>query len=673
MELIWTISPAIVLIFIAFPSFKLLFLVDDVPNACITINVTGFILYGLILYIIDKIRDASYTREKIYTFQYSDVSSNRLAQVKGTGYFFTKNHIRSFHSSSRANKRIGPHNHEVISILIGKNLNNEIKTPLNPNWITGFIDAEGSFMISIIKSNNTAIGWKVTPIFSINLHSKDIDLLERLKLYFGVGNITNYKKREQAIYTVRSVKDIYSVIIPHFSKYTLLTKKQADFVLFKQIVKLIFNKEHLNLEGLKKILELKVSLNKGLPIELEKNFNNLNPVNRPIVLLPENIDINWFIGFIDGEGSFVVNVYKRKTKLGYSVQLHFNLTQHIRDASLFKFIQKWLGCGNLYEIDKYSRVNLIISNLQDLNNILIPKLNQYPLQGIKKLNYEDFKLVVELILKKEHLNLDGLNKIKQIKSGMNTGRVHSQKVETLGSLGQIDEALKEKQLISINSFINIQKRSFHSSVRPKKRIGPHNKDIISTIIGSLLGTAHANSRTIEGVRFCYRQSEIHQEYLFFLYNFFSDKGYCSNLAPRKYTRKLVNKTTKEVKEHYGYEFNTYTFSSLKWIHNLFYKKGVKFISPKLEQYLTPLALAIWIMDDACWVKPGVRIATCCFSLDEVKLLVNMLTKLYSLNCTIQKIDGRYYIYILKESIPKLREVVLPHMIPSMYYKLNVKK
>lgn len=40
-ELIWTISPAIVLIFIAFPSFKLLFLVDDVPNACITVNVTG--------------------------------------------------------------------------------------------------------------------------------------------------------------------------------------------------------------------------------------------------------------------------------------------------------------------------------------------------------------------------------------------------------------------------------------------------------------------------------------------------------------------------------------------------------------------------------------------------------------------------------------------------------
>lgn len=76
--------------------------------------------------------------------------------------------------------------------------------------------------------------------------------------------------------------------------------------------------------------------------------------------------------------------------------------------------------------------------------------------------------------------------------------------------------------------------------------------------------------------------------------------------------------------------------------------------------------------DGCWAKPGVRIATNCFSLKDVKLLVNMLNKLYSLNCTIQNIEGRYSIYILKESIPKLRELVLPHMVPSMYYKLNVK-
>lgn len=169
-------------------------------------------------------------------------------------------------------------------------------------------------------------------------------------------------------------------------------------------------------------MELKASLNKGLSPELEKAFPNIIPVARPIVQLPVNLDINRLIGFTDGEGSFCVNITKGKTKIGYVTQINFNLTQHIRDAALLKFIQGFLGCGHIYEIHKDSRVNFAITNLQDIIKILIPKLNQYPLQGIKRLNFEDFKLVVELIEKKEHLTLDGLNKIREIVSGMNTGR-----------------------------------------------------------------------------------------------------------------------------------------------------------------------------------------------------------------------------------------------------------
>jgi len=208
-------------------------------------------------------------------------------------------------------------------------------------------------------------------------------------------------------------------------------------------------------------------------------------------------------------------------------------------------------------------------------------------------------------------------------------------------------------------------RMFHTKVRASKRIGPHNKDIISIIVGSLLGDAYANARTIEGTRICYRQSEKHKEYLFWLYNFYYERGYCSNLKPRRYIRKLKDK------EYYGYEFNTFTFRSFNWIHKLFYKKGKKYINLKLEDYLTPLALSIWIMDDGSWVKSGVRIATNCFELVEVKILVNIITKLYNLNCTIQNIEGRYSIYITKESIPKLKNIVLPHMLPSMAYKLGI--
>jgi len=40
-EMIWTISPAVVLVMIAFPSFKLLYLMDEVIDAQLTIKAIG--------------------------------------------------------------------------------------------------------------------------------------------------------------------------------------------------------------------------------------------------------------------------------------------------------------------------------------------------------------------------------------------------------------------------------------------------------------------------------------------------------------------------------------------------------------------------------------------------------------------------------------------------------
>lgn len=38
-----------------------------------------------------------------------------------------------------------------------------------------------------------------------------------------------------AFYKVRGIKGIISIIIPHFDKYPLITKKQSDFFKFKNI------------------------------------------------------------------------------------------------------------------------------------------------------------------------------------------------------------------------------------------------------------------------------------------------------------------------------------------------------------------------------------------------------------------------------------------------------
>ena len=146
--------------------------------------------------------------------------------------------------------------------------------------------------------------------------------------------------------------------------------------------------------------------------------------------------------------------------------------------------------------------------------------------------------------------------------------------------------------------------------------------------------------------------------MFWLYNFF-------------YIRLL--KKGSNIKEHYGYGFNTFTFISFNWIYDMFYHKEKKRISPKIENYFTPLALAVWIMDDGGWVKPGVRISTYSFKLEEVKFLVLLLKKLYNLDCTIQTLKNgtQSSIYIKKESIFKLTNLILLYMHNYMHYKLGI--
>jgi len=76
--------------------------------------------------------------------------------------------------------------------------NYELK--LDPDFVSGFIDGEGSFscvllvkpasMHTFIKDKSYKSGWQIKTSFSIGLHKKDLALLEKMKIYFGVGGIS---------------------------------------------------------------------------------------------------------------------------------------------------------------------------------------------------------------------------------------------------------------------------------------------------------------------------------------------------------------------------------------------------------------------------------------------------------------------------------------------------
>jgi hypothetical protein len=85
---------------------------------------------------------------------------------------------------------------------------------LNPLFISGFADAEGSFNVSITPFSENKIKWRVSPRFTIGLHSKDITILEQIKDTLGIGTVSKISGK-MVYYTVSSIKDL-AVIIDHF-------------------------------------------------------------------------------------------------------------------------------------------------------------------------------------------------------------------------------------------------------------------------------------------------------------------------------------------------------------------------------------------------------------------------------------------------------------------------
>lgn len=86
-------------------------------------------------------------------------------------------------------------------------------------------------------------------------------------------------------FRVSSLKQILNKIIPHFDKYFLITQKRADYLLFKKIVLLMEQGEHLREKGLQAIINIRASLNLGLSEVLKAAFPNTIPVVRPLISL----------------------------------------------------------------------------------------------------------------------------------------------------------------------------------------------------------------------------------------------------------------------------------------------------------------------------------------------------------------------------------------------------
>jgi len=216
------------------------------------------------------------------------------------------------------------------------------------------------------------------------------------------------------------------------------------------------------------------------------------------------------------------------------------------------------------------------------------------------------------------------------------------------------------------------RRHFYSGrICSSKRIGPHDQEIISILVGSLLGDGWAEKRN-NSTRFHFHVSSKNVEYISWLHNFMYIRNYCSNKKP-KYSRQI--KTGNKV--YFSVKFRTWSFKSLNWLYDIFYHtdsngKITKVIpqASKLKILLTPQALAIWFMDDGSVSGSGIRISSNSFNFLEHEILQDIIYQNFGLTCNIQKHKKYRILYFPKNQLKLFSNVVKPYILPCMQYKIH---
>jgi hypothetical protein len=158
------------------------------------------------------------------------------------------------------------------------------------------------------------------------------------------------------------------------------------------------------------------------------------------------------------------------------------------------------------------------------------------------------------------------------------------------------------------------------------------------------------------------------------HSYLAERGYCNPKKPN-----LKKRIGGFGNIFFYYRFTSYTFSSLNWLHDMFstmdpnLNRAIKIIPANIADYLTPLALAIWFMDEGSVSRNAARIATNCFTYNELLFLCKVLQDLYNISASVQSAGpGKgFIIYISTYSMPTFIQLIKPYMLSSMLYKLGI--
>lgn len=121
------------------------------------------------------------------------------------------------------------------------------------------------------------------------------------------------------------------------------------------------------------------------------------------------------------------------------------------------------------------------------------------------------------------------------------------------------------------------------------------------------------------------------------------------------------------------QFATRTRPVFSEWHARFYVGRVKAVPRDMVTLLSPLAIAVWVMDDGSADYAGITLQTHSFTLADVRVLRSALGERYGLQTRERSNKGKTVIYVPAAGVSRLRELVEPLMLDSLLYKLRPRR
>ncbi|KAG2219182.1 hypothetical protein INT45_008357 [Circinella minor] len=287
-------------------------------------------------------------------------------------------------------------------------------------YISGFTQADGNFHIALEKATKSTLGLRVKPKFSLSQHISAKPFFEYLKTHLDVGYV--YTSRSDVNFSVNSLPQIKNKILPLFDEYPLRDGKLNSYLRFKQVVKMMDNKQHLTKEGLAKIIHISYSMNPIGSLRTEENkLKLLKSIGYDQEIYLENLSIpnlspinpDFVSGLTDGDGSFFISF-----RSNGRVTPSYTVIQDNSCRNVLEELVRYFNCGKVYDL-KSNSCRFQVENLDDIINKVIPHFNNYLLLTEKKTHFEIFSKACELMQSNSHKTQEGFLELINLAYDMN--------------------------------------------------------------------------------------------------------------------------------------------------------------------------------------------------------------------------------------------------------------